>query len=61
MVEPLKITLGDGSLVVCISLKEAFQKLKEMKESNPLEPPSDVVKARRASAAAIDGDGNKLR
>jgi len=31
MVEPIKITLGDGSVIVCDSLKEAFQKLKEMK------------------------------
>ena len=62
MVAPIEITLGDGSVVTCDSLKEALQKLKdkEMKESRRLERLSDVVTPRRASAA-VDRDGNWVR
>jgi len=54
--EPIEIMLADGSLVTCDSLKEAFQKLKKMKESGRLQRHPDVVKPRRASAA-VDRDG----
>jgi hypothetical protein len=59
-VEKIEIMLADGSVVTCDSLKEAFQKLKKMKESMRLRRHPDVVKPRGASAA-VDRDGKRMR
>jgi hypothetical protein len=57
MVEPIEITLGDGSVAACDSLKEAFQKLKAMNESRRIVQLSEFVKP----SAEVDRARNRVR
>jgi hypothetical protein len=58
MAEPIKLTLGDGSIIVGRSLEEAFANLAKAKELVKTAP---VREPRRTRSSKFDRNGNRVK
>jgi len=59
MAEPIKLTLGDGSIIVGRTLEEAERKLAAIKKQTPRIETQIIDSARLRRLPKFDRDGNR--